>query len=65
MHNLLGDAVADGLIGETAGRKDLDDDSGIKKMSTTEWLARRHGITRRRIMYVHPISEQTCSLVSG
>ena len=53
VHNLLGDAVADGLIGETVGRKDLDDDSGIKRMSTTEWLARTHGITRKRIMYVY------------
>ena len=64
VHNLLGDAVADGLIGETAGRGDPDDDSGIKRMSTTEWLARRHGIKRRRTMYVHSISGQARPLAS-
>ena len=64
VHNLLGDAVADGLVGETTGRGNPDDDSGIKRMSTTEWLARRHGITRRRTMYVHSISEHACPLAS-
>ena len=52
MHSILGDAVADGLIGERTGRADHDEDGGINKMSTTEWLARKHGINRKRTMYV-------------
>ena len=51
-HSLLGDAVADGLIGGTSGRGDQGDIAEIKKTSTTEWLARRHGITKKRRMYV-------------
>lgn len=41
-HALLGDAVADGLMNSGNGNK----------MSTTRWLAERHGIKNKRIMYV-------------
>ena len=52
MHSVLGDAVTDGLIGESLGRGDHGENGETNKMSTTEWLARRHGITRTRVMYV-------------
>ena len=52
MHSILGDAVTDGLIGESLGREGHGGNGETNKMSTTEWLARRHGITRRRAMYV-------------
>jgi hypothetical protein len=41
-HGLLGDSVADGLLGGGNGNK----------MSTTDYLAQRHGIKSRRWMYV-------------
>ncbi|ORY08793.1 high affinity sulfate transporter 1 [Clohesyomyces aquaticus] len=41
-HALLGDAFADGVLGGGNGQK----------MSTTRWLARRHGIKNQRIMYL-------------
>lgn len=41
-HALLGDAFADGLL--NAGNS--------QKMSTTRWLAERHGIKNKRIMYL-------------
>jgi len=41
-HGVLGDAVTDGLMGARNGNK----------MSTTQWLARRHGVKNSRIMYV-------------
>ena len=52
IHSVLGDAVTDGLIGENTGRGDHGENGETNKMSTTDWLARRHGITRRRTMYV-------------
>lgn len=39
-HSLLGDAIADGLMGGGHG----------PKMSTTNWLAKKHGIRSRRMM---------------
>lgn len=54
MHSVLGDAITDGLIGERVGREDPEDDGAIKKMSTTDWLARKHGVIRRRTMCVSP-----------
>ncbi|KAJ4364414.1 hypothetical protein N0V83_009008 [Neocucurbitaria cava] len=41
-HALLGDAVADGLMNSGNGQK----------MSTTRWLAERHGIKDKRMMYL-------------
>lgn len=41
-HALLGDALADGLL--NSGDR--------KKMSTTRWLAERHGIKSHRLMYL-------------
>ena len=38
---ILGDAVAEGLFG-----------AGSKRMSTTKWLAQRHGVKNSRRMYV-------------
>ncbi|KAK4988459.1 hypothetical protein LTR66_007319 [Elasticomyces elasticus] len=42
VHGLLGDAIADGTLGE--GRS--------HKMSTTQWLAHRHGVRNIRVMYL-------------
>lgn len=39
-HSLLGDAVADGVLGGGHG----------SKMSTTDWLAKKHGVRSRRMM---------------
>ena len=50
MHGVFGDAVTDGLIGKSRGRRGGDDEQGIKNMSTTEWLARRHHVKGRRRM---------------
>lgn len=55
MHSVLGDAVTDGLIGGRVGREDQEDDGAIQKMSTTDWLARKHGVIRRRTMYVSQV----------
>ena len=52
IHSVLGDAVADGLIGGNVEREDHGENGETNKMSTTDWLARRHGITGRRSMYV-------------
>ena len=52
IHSVLGDAVTDGLIGDNLRREDHDENGETNKMSTTDWLARKHGITRRRTMYV-------------
>lgn len=41
-HALLGDAVADGVMNKASG----------KQMSTTRWLAERHGIKNKRMMYL-------------
>ena len=41
-HSLLGDAITDGLF---AG-------SGGSQMSTTQWLAKQHGVKNDRTMYV-------------
>ena len=66
-HELLGDAFTDGILGaghEGDGVEDEGEDGRIKAkwkgtvhgMSTTQWLARRHNIRGRRIMFVHPHS---------
>ncbi|CAF9933722.1 MAG: hypothetical protein HETSPECPRED_008973 [Heterodermia speciosa] len=52
IHSVLGDAVADGLIGGNVEREDHGENGETNKMSTTDWLARRHGITGRRSMYI-------------
>jgi hypothetical protein len=41
-HGLIGDAFADGILGPGDG----------KKMSTTQWLAKRHGVKNTRLMSV-------------
>ena len=62
-HGILGDALADGVLGSGDGGqmdeandgKDGRRDEGGKgdgTISTTQWLARRHGVKRRRVMYV-------------
>lgn len=57
-HGILGDALADGVLGSGAGGQ-LDGANDGKGgtgdgriMSTTQWLARRHGVKGRRVMYV-------------
>ena len=47
MRGILGDAVVNGLFG-TANKG--------KKMSTTQWLAKRHGVKNSRMMYVAILS---------
>ncbi len=63
-HGILGDALVDGVLGSGAGgqldgsndgkggREDEGGQGGQESMSTTQWLARRHGVKGRRIMYV-------------
>ncbi len=63
-HEILGDAVADGILGGEPGDEPPDGGGedgeearkkwkmGIQGMSTTQWLARKHGVTGRRKMYV-------------
>ena len=63
-HGILGDALADGVFGSGAGgqldgandgkggREDGGGEGDEGPMSTTQWLARRHGVKRRRVMYV-------------
>ena len=63
-HGILGDALADGVFGSGAGgqldgandgkggREDGGGEDDEAPMSTTQWLARRHGVKRRRVMYV-------------
>lgn len=61
-HAILGDAVADGVLGsgtgdELDGAKDgkggRGGDGGDRgTISTTQWLARKHGVKGRRIMYI-------------
>lgn len=41
-HALLGDAIADSITNKASG----------KQMSTTRWLAERHGIKNKRMMYL-------------
>ena len=48
-HNILGDALADGILG------DGEQDGNGKGGSTTSWLARRHGVVHRRLMYVRTL----------
>lgn len=69
-HGLLGDAVTDGILG-AGGEEDGEEDGGggkgvrakwkgaVQGMSTTQWLARRHGIRGRRLMYVPPTLTQS------
>lgn len=42
IHGVFGDAVADGVFGGGPG----------KKMSTTQWLAKKHGVKNTRAMYL-------------
>lgn len=49
VHGLLGDTVADGLLGGGDGNK----------MSTTSYLARRHNVKSRRRMYAWPSNTLT------
>lgn len=63
-HGILGDALADGVFGSGAGgqlegandgkggRGNGDGEGDGGPISTTQWLARRHGVKGRRIMYV-------------
>lgn len=51
-HEVLGDAVTDGLLGGRRGQAGDDDDQGTKHTSTTEWLATKHNVKGRRRMYV-------------
>lgn len=61
-HGILGDALADGVLGSGAGdqldgandgkdgRGEGDGEGDGGNISTTQWLARRHGVKGRRIM---------------
>lgn len=51
-HEVLGDAVTDGLFGGRRGQIGDDDEHGTKHTSTTEWLATTHNIKGRKRMYV-------------
>ena len=65
-HGILGDALADGVLGSGTGGQlqgaykgngvsgdgGVDGDGDEGTVSTTQWLARRHHVRRRRIMYV-------------
>ena len=57
-HGILGDALADGILGSGAGGQldGANDGKGGRgdggTISTTQWLARRHGVKGRRVMYV-------------
>lgn len=51
-HEVLGDAVTDGLLGGRRGQAGDDDGPGNKHTSTTEWLATKHNVKGRRKMYV-------------
>ena len=42
LHGYFGDAVADGIFGPKT------------RMSTTKWLAQRHGVNHSGLMYVKP-----------
>lgn len=54
-HGLLGDAVADGMLGSGDG-DDIREGAGQAgkngALSTTQYLARRHGVKGRRSMYL-------------
>lgn len=64
-HGILGDAFADGVLGGAEpGDGDGTDGGGgkdggkrwmgaVRGMSTTQWLARKHGVRGRRTMYVY------------
>lgn len=63
-HGILGDALADGVLGSgtggqldgakdgKGGRGDGGGEGDGGAMSTTQWLARRHGVKGRRVMYL-------------
>ena len=63
-HGILGDALADGVLGSgMAGQLDESNDGKIGRggegrdgedepISTTQWLARKHRVRGRRVMYV-------------
>ena len=63
-HGILGDALADGVLGSGAGdrlggandgkggRGEGGEEGNAGNTSTTQWLARRHGVKGRRVMYV-------------
>lgn len=64
-HGILGDTLADGVLGSGAGGQldGVNDGKGGREdgggeeeggpINTTQWLTRRHGVKRKRIMYVH------------
>lgn len=54
LHATMGDTVADGLLG---GRG--------SKMSTTEYLAKRHGVRNSRLMCVTLTSNHLCTTANG
>ncbi|KAL6719828.1 hypothetical protein ACLMJK_001749 [Lecanora helva] len=52
-HEVLGDAVADGLLGAGGDGEERAKGYGRGKgVSTTQWLAERHGVRGRRVMYL-------------
>ena len=63
-HGILGDALADGVFGSGVadrlneendgknGRQDGDDEDDGAPLSTTQWLAKKHGVKGKRVMYV-------------
>jgi hypothetical protein len=44
------------IFGSFLGNVGMRNGGGKKKMSTTNWLAERHGITNTTSMYVFPLS---------
>lgn len=78
-HGILGDAVADGVLGNEPEEEppDGDDEGGeearkrwkgaVLGMSTTQWLARKHDVRGRRKMYVtfHPRLQLTRCEIEG
>ena len=65
-HGILGDALVDGVFGSGAGGQmdgtkdgkggsgDGDEEGGGASLSTTQWLARRHDVKGKRVMYSLP-----------
>lgn len=51
MHAVLDDAMTEGLLGQGT-RYGNDEVENVSKVSTTGWLAKRHGIQGKRRMYV-------------
>ncbi|KAI9831789.1 MAG: hypothetical protein M1819_004686 [Sarea resinae] len=51
-NEVLGDAIADGVLGGRLGNGDGAGEEGGKQMSTTSWLANKHGVRNKRLMYL-------------